>query len=416
MKFKNMEELNKALEDESTVAESTHLADSNITKSASDDFSRAEITGDGFERLDENTRKDLFSKTLGLSVLYKGDKQKAVAKAEELGDRLLVKSLNGLTGDAGGFFIEENVARGMLDLLRSETVVRKGGAQVITGNNYNYRYKTQGTTAEYTGECQDPAESLMTFGENTMDVKKLQARITICEDLIWNTQGMNWANIIADDFVEQIRRKEDISFIRGSGTGASVMGLLNRCLPSNKFFARSAKHLIGATNPIATITADVGKCIALLESRDVPANKRGWIMHPSVKTALQILLNDEGHPIWGDELSRNMWYGFPVYTTTAIPTDLATKLPASDANYAAAAAAGNVFTEIYFVDFGSCMILQGNVGTANNSMVRVEDIGRIDPNCLSEYMYRAVTRHDFGLLRGGIECAIMLDVDLSALN
>ena len=414
MRFENIDQLNEALTEEVTKETSTILADAKITKSASDDFG-ASVTGDGFQNLDESTRKDLFSKTLGLSILYKGDKQKAVNKAEELGDRLLVKSLNGLTGDAGGFFIEENVARGMLDLLRSETVVRKAGAQVIMANNYNYRYKTQGTTAEYTGECQDPAESLMTFGENTMDVKKLQAKITICEDLIWNTEGMRWASIIADDFVAQIKAKEDISFIRGSGTGASVKGLLNLCLPSNKFFARSAVHIIGAANPIAAITADVGKCIALLEARDVPANNRGWIMHPSVKTALQILLNDEGHPIWGTELANNRWYGYPVYTSTAIPTDLATKLDSGHANYAAAVSAGNIFTEIYFADFGSCMILQGNVGKGN-SMVRVEDIGRIDPNCLSEYMYRAVTKHDFGLLRGGIECAIMLDVDLSALN
>ena len=85
-----------------------------------------------------------------------------------------------------------------------------------------------GATAGYQGELDDMASSQETFDDIQLNAKKLTALVPVSNDLLRRAPA-NLEQIVRDDMVQSLARREDLAFLLGDGSGGSPVGLLNQC-------------------------------------------------------------------------------------------------------------------------------------------------------------------------------------------
>lgn len=239
---------------------------------------------------------------------------------------------------AGGALVPDAFSAELIELLRAKTVVRKAGARTIPmGASLTIPKQTAAATAFY-GPQENTAitASQQGLGNVQLSEKKLTALTAISNDLIRNA-SISAEQFVRDDLVAILARREDLAFLRGSGSAFEPKGIINWAVAGNKFGQTAS-----SPPTLAEVKADMAKLISKLEANDAPMLNVAWVFHPRVKNFLMGLTETTGASAFESMLAQGKFYGgFPFFTTTQLPTNLG--------------ASGNR-TEIILADFSDVII------------------------------------------------------------
>jgi len=252
----------------------------------------------------------------------------------------------------GGFMIPPEFADQIIDLLRPRSVVRAMGTPTVP--------MPRGT---------------LTIPKQTGDVSAQY--VPVSNDLLSVTAGDRADRFIRDSMVRHIATREDRAFIRDDGTNGTPKGL--------RYWAGSSFASAGTT--AANIENDLVKMINTMESANVDMSNPVWLMSPRSKNTLLTLRDGSGNLIYpeirpgSDGMSR--LYGWPVFTTTNIPTNLG----------------GGSDTEVYLVNVPDLIIAeQGGLEiTASDEASYVEGANLASAFSRDQTVIRAIVRHDFAV-------------------
>lgn len=302
-----------------------------------------------------------------------------IAHQRGYGDQVSA-SLNTLTPQAGGVLVPENLSSEVIELLRPKSVVRRLGARSIPLNNGNItipRLKG-GAVVGYIGADADIPTTEQQFDDLKLSSKKLTGLVPISNDLL-ATAAPGVDQIVINDLTAAIGLREDKAFIRDDGTANNPKGLRFWALPANVVEASKASP------NVAEVSLELNKLVLLLEQADANMLSPGWIMAPRTKRFLQALRDGNGNKVY-PELDTGFLMGYPVGTTTQVPTNL-------DVDGASNG------SEIYIADFGDCFVAedQGFVIDYSKEATYKDDSG----NIISAYqrdqtLIRVIAKHDFG--------------------
>lgn len=311
----------------------------------------------------------------------RGDTDKAVYFAKKSWDdplgEAVCKALTAGDFTAAGAIVPPEFVSEIIDLLRARSVVRAAGPRTLPMPNgtLTLRKRTGGASASYVGESKDIKKSEPAAGQLTLTSKKLAALVPISNDLLNFASGPSADEFVRDDLVMQIATREDQAFLRDDGTNETPKGL--------RHWASSVTASNGNTS--AQIETDFRDLVNALEQANVPMVRPTWIMAPRSKNFLRDL-RDSGNLVY-EEMRRSppQLFGYPVYVTTNIPTNLGS---------------GSNETEVFLVDMNFAVI-----GEATTMEIAVDSSASyLDGSTLvsafsrDETLMRAITRHDFGML------------------
>lgn len=215
-------------------------------------------------------------------------------------------------GSTGGFLVPEEYMSGLVPKLQAQSVVRAAGASVYTVTRDTLSLPRQtgvaGTTWGYENESMSE-DTNPTFGQITLQLKKLRALINISNELIDDADPAV-DQLITNDLTKQISLAEDLGFLEGAG-GNQPLGLFSH--PD----VQSAT--LGDGNG-ATPTLD--NYLNAMYAIDLAnGSYTGWIMHPRSLNSLRQIKDAQGNAIyWKDPLGRlpEQLFGLPIFKTTQI--------------------------------------------------------------------------------------------------
>jgi HK97 family phage major capsid protein len=292
------------------------------------------------------------------------------------------KALAAGDATAGGFLVPTQFSNEVIELLRSQSVVRRLGARVVQMPTGTLKYPkiASGASAAYIGENVNIGKSEETFGQLTLTFKKLAVLTPVSNDLLRYSSPSADA-IVRDDLVSSMATKEDVSFIRGTGTDATPKGLLNWCLADQKIAANGTVNL-------ANITDDLGQLVVKLKQADIPMISPGWIMAPRTEQKLATIQNANGVFAFRDEVIRGTLWGWPIGTTTNVPITLDTTGAGNDNE-----------SEIYLVDFAQVLIGESaNLLVDASQEAAYHDGSNVQAAfSLDQTVVRAIAEHDLGM-------------------
>ena len=182
---------------------------------------------------------------------------------------------------------------------------------------------------------------------------------------------------IRDSLVRHIATREDRAFIRDEGVDGTPKGL--------RYWAKTTVASSGTT--AANIESDLVSMINTMESANVDMSNPVWLMSPRSKNKLLTLRDGSGNLIYpeirpgSDGMSR--LYGWPVFTTTNIPTNLG----------------GGSDSEVYLVNVPDLIIAEqgGMEITASEEASYVEGANLASAFSRDQTVIRAIVRHDFAV-------------------
>lgn len=308
---------------------------------------------------------------------------------DELGDDIK-KALIASELTAGGALVPADVAAEIIELLRSETVVRRAGARTVPMPNgtLTIRRQTAGSSASYVGESEDIGVTQPDTGLLTLTSKKLSAIVPISNELLKFSSGPSADEFVRDDLVAEIAVREDQAFIRDDGTQHTPKGL--------RFWAAAASVFDSSGLTSDDIEEDFKQLLNRLESADVRLRRPAWFMHPTRRNHLRNLRDTNGNLIYPEiRLTSPTVYGWPVLTTTSIPSNLG----------------GGTESEIYLAEMMDVLIgeVSGLEIVANASASYVESGTMKSAFSRDETLIRAITMHDFAV-RHSVSVAVLTAV------
>jgi HK97 family phage major capsid protein len=306
---------------------------------------------------------------------------------QNFGDKEVAKALNTAGTSTGGALIPQAFLPDLIELLRARVVIRELGPTIVpmpTGNLTIPRLAA-GATAGYQGELDDIAVSQQTFDDLQLNAKKLTALVPVSNDLI-RRAPIGVENIVRDDLVLSLARREDVAFLRGDGSGNSPIGLLNLAAGSNKLTVAA----FAATDPTTILDTVVGVTNAMLLQAEQNMSRMlrpAWIFAPQIRFFLRGLRDQVGNFVFKDEIDRGQFLGIRYVTSQQLPTNLTT---GSGANG----------TEIYLVDMADVVLGETyNVSVDASDVASYKDGGG---NVVSAFqrdqtVFRVISEHDLNI-------------------
>jgi HK97 family phage major capsid protein len=260
---------------------------------------------------------------IGVLVARSGGMQGAAEWCERVfGDKDVAKALSTTGVSTGGALIPQYFSNDIIELLRALTVIRKAEPMTIEmpGGNMTIPRLAAGATAGYQGELDDMSASQETFDDLQLNAKKLTALVPVSNDLIRRASG-DIEQIVRDDMLQSLARREDLAFLLGDGTGNSPIGLVNLCLTANKLVVAPFTATDNAT--ILTAVAAVIQSMELILQNNFSRMIRPrFIGTPTTKAFLKTLRDGVGNFVYKEELDRDMLNGIPYMMTQQLPTNL----------------------------------------------------------------------------------------------
>lgn len=289
----------------------------------------------------------------------------------------IVKAQNTANPD-GGFTIPQVLSTEIIGLLEAKAIVRSMGVPVYPLRNGNLRVPKMlsGLSAAYVGEMQPIVGSQTTMGTVDLSAKKLAALVASSNELLMYSNA-NIERILRDRLVNAMALREDLAFLRGTGAAGTPTGIRSRT---------NATHVIPASPvySLATVKADLYRVVTMLQMAnfDLGTENGYWIMSPRSKNAIMQLSNSLGLSEFEELKLKNQLLGFPVKTTTQIPTNLGATSDES---------------EIYFVCASHCMIGDAMTLelTASDTAVFTDGVATFNTFTQDMMAIRAVSAHDF---------------------
>lgn len=232
--------------------------------------------------------------------------------------QLTGKALAEGTDSAGGYLVPTEHSRQLIAMLSARAAVRAAGATVIpmSSDTLQIPSQTGGATAYWVAENAQISASDQAWGQVDLRARKLAALTKLSAELFEDSDPQVEALVIAD-LARVLALEEDVKYLRGDGTNNTPTGL---------------EHITGVNVDAATLGADGGTptfdhladMLYNLDAHNVPAEGRAWVAHPRTLNTLRQVKDADGNYLWDDPASPGeppaLW-GYPVFTTTAIPVD-----------------------------------------------------------------------------------------------
>ncbi|MEE4626635.1 phage major capsid protein [Pseudomonas alliivorans] len=310
----------------------------------------------------------------------RGDQHAAAKMAQDAGcNPEIAMALSTVTPGAGGVLVPQSFSSEVIELLRPKSVVRKLGAvslPLVNGNLTVPRIKG-GAVVGYIGSDEDMPATDLQFDDLKLSSKKLAALVPISNDLLsYAGTNPNVDRLVVNDLTASVGAAEDLSFIRGAGTGNLPKGL--------RFWAPAFNVIICPPDKeLQIVDMALSSVILRLEEANSGVIMPGFIMAPRTKRWLSALRDGNGNKAY-PELDLNLLKGFPVATSTQVPTNLG-----NDGNE----------SEIYFADFGDCFIGEDDAMVIDFSKEATykDNAGNVvSAFQRDQTLVRVIARHDFG--------------------
>lgn len=229
------------------------------------------------------------------------------------------KALQAGSAADGGFLVPEPVMEEVVDLLRAASVMDVGGANIVAMPNGSLsgNYVETDILAAFVDECEVLPSSSPTFARWQMLAKKLAALVPICNEWLTYAQAGS-SELVRNILVQALASKKDLALLTSDGSQNTPKGLLSLAVPGNVF----PRTLDGGNVTLATISNDLSAMAAALELQNIPMQKPVWIMSPRTKWFLFRETDGNGNWPFQAMLSQGQLFGYPVLTSTSIPTNL----------------------------------------------------------------------------------------------
>jgi HK97 family phage major capsid protein len=305
-----------------------------------------------------------------------GIPQLALSHASDvLGNERLRNAMEAGSFSGGGFVVPPNYMPTLIGLLSAKAVIRRmlGGSTVpLVNGSMTVPRMTSGASASYVGEGENIATTSLAGGQLTLVGKELAAIVPVSNKLL-RISNPSADAMIRNELIRALALKEDVTFIRGAGTGVAPKGL--------RYWAPSANVLTMTSTPtLATVTSDLGKLELALTGSDVDLVEPAWIMPPRIKTYLKDLRDSNGNRAW-PELDGDMLRGYPVFTTTQVPINLG----------------GGTESELYFVESSEIILATDESISidASNTAAYHDGSAVVAAFSKNQTVIRAIESHDF---------------------
>lgn len=300
---------------------------------------------------------------------------------------LVTRALNsGITGE-GGALIPQDFMADLIELLRALTAVR-GSSPMEVGmpmGNLTIPRLAGGATASYQYELDDITISQERFDDVNFVAKKLTAMVPVSNDLI-RRSPIGVEEIVRDDLVQTIARREDLAFLRGDGTDKGPTGMRSLVLPANLISVVALPATPQPGDALSSIIAGSSAAILALQNGMSRMIRPTWIMAPTTARFIETARDQVGGWYFKDEMARGQFEGYPVRLTQQIPTNLTQ-------------GASTRGSEIYFVDMADFVIADTYNVVVDASDVAAYNDGTTVVSAFQrdQSLFRVISEHDVNM-------------------
>lgn len=307
--------------------------------------------------------------------------------ANRFGDDIVARALNaGVTGE-GGALIPQDFMADLIELLRAMTAVRGAGPMEVgmPMGNLTIPRLAGGATAAYQNELDDIGISQERFDDVNLVAKKLTAMVPVSNDLI-RRSPIGVEEIVRDDLVQTVARREDLAFLRGDGTDKGPIGMRHLVLPANLITVTAMPATPAPGDQLTAILAGASAAILALQNGMSRMIRPTWIMAPTLARFISTARDQVGGFYFKEEMARGMFEGYPVRLTQQIPTNLVMT------TYTKA-------SEIYFVDMADFIIADTyNVVVDASDVAAYNDgTGMVSSFQRDQSLFRVIAEHDVNM-------------------
>lgn len=324
-----------------------------------------------------------------LGILHARYNKVSIDKAAEFianrfGDDVVARALNAGTTGEGGALIPQDFMADLIELLRAMTAVR-GANPMEVGmpmGNLTIPRLAGGATAAYQNELDDIAISQERFDDVNFVARKLTAMVPVSNDLI-RRAPIGVEEVVRDDLVQTVARREDLAFIRGDGTDKGPVGMRHLAQPANLITVTAMPVAPAPGDQLTAILDAASAALLALQNGMSRMIRPTWIMAPTVARFIATARDQIGGFYFKDEVERGMFEGYPIRLTQQIPTNLAVSTYSTG-------------SEIYFVDMADFVIADtynvivdaSDVAAYNDGTSMVSSFQR------DQSLFRVIAEHD----------------------
>ena len=212
--------------------------------------------------------------------------------------------------------------------------------------------------------------------------KKLTAMVPVSNDLI-RRAPIGVEEVVRDDLVQTIARREDLAFLRGDGTDKGPIGMRHLALPANLITVTAMPATPAPGDQLTAILAGASAAILALQNGMSRMIRPTWIMAPTIARFIATARDQVGGFYFKDEIERGMFEGYPIRLTQQIPTNLVMS------TYTKA-------SEIYFVDMADFVIADTyNVVVDASDVAAYNDgVSMVSAFQRDQSLFRVIAEHD----------------------
>lgn len=319
------------------------------------------------------------------------DRQNWADKAE------IAKALSSSAATSGGFLVPEQFSSEVIELLRAETTIFRAGPRTMPMNaRATVNKLTAGANGAYVGENSNITKEQQAFGQLVLTSKKLASLVPISNDLLRNSSPQADA-LVRQDLVAGMAVTADATLLRGIGTEAAPKGI--------RYWAASGNVTASAGDTAANIETDVQALVGGLQDNNSPMARPCWFMSHREYRKLYILRDANGNLIYpevrvmGDGRPYGSLYGFPIYCSTSVPTNLG----------------GGTESEVYLVDMAQVVVGEeaGIEISVSDTAAYHDGSAVVAPFSLDQTVIRAIMKHDL-VVRHDVSIAVKTGVTWGA--
>lgn len=288
-----------------------------------------------------------------IRALYRMKANRATEADRMFFDQCMRKALAEGTPSAGGVLVPLEYMPDVLELLRANAVVRQAAPQFRNfARQVNQLSVSSGSTAYYTPENAQGQVSELTFGETPILVRhNLMGLVPVSNILL--DDAAEAENIVRQDMAEVMALREDLAFLRGTGSAGEPLGLRNKV-------GVTLDPIAVPANGFTPSLYDLRRIRARFRTLNVRNPRPRWFFNTAFITYLETLADSQGRPLLetpllqiNDDGTTGVIDGIPFSATNQIPANLTQ-------------GANNNATDLMLVDMNTVV-----VGTANELEIDV---------------------------------------------
>ena len=332
-----------------------------------------------------------------------GNRDKAVDFATELWGKEseIVKGLVTGIGADGGFLVPTEFSNEVIELLRARSIVRSMGPRIVpmTTGVMDMSRIAGGATSEYLGEATAQNASQPNLEDLRLVWKKLRTTVPLSNELI-QTASPQADQLVLDDMIASMATREDIAFIRDTGSLATVRGIRHWVRAANVTASAAADD--GSDPLLSEVETDLRVALGFLEDNNVQMINPGWMMSPRSRRYISFLRGAQDAIAFPD-MRQNppSLLGFPAGVSNNILNNLGGNSRES---------------ELYLVDFADVVIGELNqlqVTTSQEATYTDSTGTLVSAFDRDETVIKAIAHHDM-IMRHDVSGAVITDIPYGA--